>query len=103
MEEGIARGEKCVNIVDKNHRDERLSRLAGAGIDVGDQKRPGKSAKAKYMSGNNRGLDDRQTLNPARVDRLLESATRTGNPTVAPACAPISLPTLIRDWRNGDR
>jgi hypothetical protein len=50
MEEGIARGEKCVNIIDKNHRDERLSRLAGAGIDVDDQKRPGKSITHDCLS-----------------------------------------------------
>jgi hypothetical protein len=34
MQEGIARGERCINIIDKGHRAERLSRLQRVGIDV---------------------------------------------------------------------
>jgi hypothetical protein len=34
MKEGIEAGDKCVNIIDKAHREERLERLAAAGIDV---------------------------------------------------------------------
>jgi MEDS: MEthanogen/methylotroph, DcmR Sensory domain len=34
MKEGIEAGDKCVNILDKAHRAERLERLAAAGIDV---------------------------------------------------------------------
>ena len=34
MKEGIEAGNRFVNIIDKAHREERIARLAGAGIDV---------------------------------------------------------------------
>jgi chemotaxis family two-component system sensor kinase Cph1 len=34
MQEGIARGERCINIIDKSLRAERLSSLQRAGIDI---------------------------------------------------------------------
>jgi hypothetical protein len=42
MKEGLEAGDKCVNIIDKAHRDERLASLAEAGIDVATAERSGR-------------------------------------------------------------
>jgi hypothetical protein len=41
MAEGFEVGDKLVHIIDKNHRDERVARLNGAGIDVDAAEREG--------------------------------------------------------------
>ena len=41
MKEGIDAGDMCVNIINKAHREERLRRLAEAGIDVAKAERDG--------------------------------------------------------------
>jgi hypothetical protein len=41
MADGFEAGDKLVNIIDGRHRDERLSKLRGAGIDVGRAERSG--------------------------------------------------------------
>jgi hypothetical protein len=41
MAEGIAAGDKCINIIDKRHRGERVGNLIGAGVDVAATERSG--------------------------------------------------------------
>lgn len=78
--EGIGRGERCLQFVDKDDRTDRLQRMTAYGLDVEDAQRKG-SWRLRYGK---TSISEMESLSPRAYSSLYKTVCRMGNDEDSP-------------------